>query len=272
MKRSYSNIKLLLFFVLTLFIVGFIFSFFNAFYGNPISKAYAKYKVKNYIDDKYDMLDLKIDSVGYNFKVNGYVAQVYSENSIDTHFDIYTTKYGKATNDSYSYEVSNGWNTYRRLEDAYSTMVDQAIEAANYEYTGDIYGGKLVDTPLVEGFPGLDIRNLELDREYDINEVAKYAGSIIFYAYSDSVSIEKTCEILIELKNLFDEAGISFCAIDLVLEKKALDEKPSSSSEDRINIANFLYRDIYLDGLEERVQTAHDELTEYYKQQDMQKK
>ena len=66
-------------FILALLLIGFILFIANSFLGNPISSNIAKSTAKKYIAEKYSNLDLKIDSVKYNFKDGGYYAFIVSE-------------------------------------------------------------------------------------------------------------------------------------------------------------------------------------------------
>lgn len=50
---------------------GLIFSFFNSFYGNPISAAFATSKIKAYVNNTYPDLDLEVPHAVYNFKIEG---------------------------------------------------------------------------------------------------------------------------------------------------------------------------------------------------------
>lgn len=108
-------------FILALLLIGFILFIANSFLGNPISSNIAKSTAKKYIAEKYSNLDLKIDSVKYNFKDGGYYAFIVSEKSIDTHFSV-GVRGGKVFNDSYEYMVASGQNTIDRLCKEYKNL------------------------------------------------------------------------------------------------------------------------------------------------------
>lgn len=99
--------------------------------------------------------------------------------------------------------------------------------------------------------------DLVLDQIYDIREFGKAAGHLVLYVYDEDVSIEKATEILLEVKHLMDAGGVSFHAIDLVLEyPKPEDDSPRK--EGRVETMEFLYDDIYEEGLVERINDANE--------------
>ena len=78
MKKKFTikKIVLLSILVLIIFAVGFVA---NAFIGNPISKALAKYEYKRYVEETYSNTDFKVIKASYNFKDMNYWADVISE-------------------------------------------------------------------------------------------------------------------------------------------------------------------------------------------------
>ena len=108
---------------------------------------------------------------------------------------------------------------------------------------------------------------VELDKKYDIRELAKKAGYLIIYVEDDTVTVERAAEVLLELKEVFDRRNVPFYAIDFVLEYPRKEEG-GTTKEGRINVEGFLYSDIYEEGLVERVRIADEELNAYYEEQD----
>ena len=69
--------------------------------------------------------------------------------------------------------------------------------------------------------------------------------------------MEKAAEILMEVKHLMDAGGVAFYAIDLVLEyPKPVDDSPRK--EGRVETMEFLYDDIYEEGMVERVNASNE--------------
>ena len=81
-----------------------------------------------------------------------------------------------------------------------------------------------------------------------------------------TVSAERLSEILIEIKELMNEAGVSFYAIDCVLE---YEEGPEGETRNgRVEVMNFLYSDIYEKELVERVKKSNEAAIKYYAEMD----
>ena len=71
-----------------------------------------------------------------------------------------------------------------------------------------------------------------------------------------------------DVKENLAENDLGFYAIDFVLLEPINEDNTWNNERKQININTFMYTDIYEDGLSERVQTAHELLTEYYRQQE----
>ena len=254
--------------VIAFVIIGCICWFACAMMGNPISKAIVRYRSKQYVEAVYSDLELEVEEPFYSFKTGDYLVRVKSPVSIDTYFHMYYTLLGKMKYDSYEEDVPGRWTTCRRLEDAYRELTDTVTESADFPYGDDIAYGWLRFYH-GEGDPewGLLKEEFELDGEYDISELGRRAGELTVYAADDDVTVERAAEILLDIRRIFDEADIGFYVIDFVLEKPKTEGEPYSDSP-RINVDDFLYENIYEDGLTEKIQTAHDELEAYYAAED----
>lgn len=254
--------------VIGLGIIGGILWFANAMMGNPISKAIVKHRSRQYIEAVYSDLEPEIEDPFYSFKTGDYLVRVKSPVSVDTHFHMYFTLLGKMRYDSYEEDVPGGWNTCQRLEDAYRELTDTITESEDFPYGDNIAYGRL-NFYHGEGDAewGLLREDFELDGEYDIRELGRQAGELTIYAYDDTVTVERAAEILLEIRQIFDEEDIGFYAIDFVLQLPKPEEGPYPE-EPRINVNDFLYADIYEEGLAGRVQAAHDALEAYYAEQD----
>jgi hypothetical protein len=254
-------------------IIGGILWFANGFLGNPISKTLAKNAAKNYIAETYADRDFIIEEVNYNFKDAGYYAHVKSPSSVDTYFSVYISMLGKIKRDSYE-NVLDGWNTYRRIEDEYRQMVNSVFSLAEFPLVSNIdYGTiQIIEKDTTGGFDeanyGIKMSELELDKEYNVKELAKTAGHIVFYAQDDEISFKKASEILLTLKEFLDKADVPFYAVDFVLEKPRNEDETPNQDRTTINTANFLYSDIYEEGLDKRLEQEHNALMDYYKEQD----
>ena len=259
--------------VIVFSIISGILWFANGFLGNPVSKILAKNAVKNYIAETYADRDFIIEEVNYNFKDMGYYAHIKSLSSIDTYFSVSISMLGKIKYDSYE-NVLDGWNTYQRIEDEYRQMVNRVFSSAEFPLVSDIdYGTiEIMEKDTIVGFDeanyGIKMSNLELDKKYNVKELAKTAGHIVFYAQDEEISFKKASEILLTLKEFLDKADVPFYAIDFVLEKPRNEDETPNEDRTTINTANFLYSDIYEEGLDERLEQEHNALMNYYKEQD----
>ena len=72
------NLKKIIYFVILVGILAFLFSIYNAFNSNPISKGIAKNKLNKYIEENYSDRDFIIKDVIYNFKFSEYYGRVIS--------------------------------------------------------------------------------------------------------------------------------------------------------------------------------------------------
>ena len=73
------NLKKIIYFVILVGILAFLFSIYNAFNSNPISKGIAKNKLNKYIEENYSDRDFIIKDVIYNFKFSEYYGRVISQ-------------------------------------------------------------------------------------------------------------------------------------------------------------------------------------------------
>ncbi len=99
----------------------------NAFVGNPISAKLAENAVKNYVNEKYPHLDLKLEKPVYNFKDGNYIVWAKSKTSIDTRFNI-NYRNGEVYYDNYEFYVLDMHNTLDRLADEYTFVVRKILE------------------------------------------------------------------------------------------------------------------------------------------------
>ena len=247
--------------------------FANALVGNPVSKFLATKGAEEHLAKNYGDKDFVVEEVNYDFKTDGYYARVTSPTSIDSHFSLSFNWLGKLELDCYDDDVTTGWNTAMRLEDDYRNAVKAVTESKDFSEKYFIAYGEipcvLSDYPIDEEHPeyALQKEELVIDKIYDIKEVASQHGKLVLYAYDEEVTHERLAELLLDIKNKFDNSGVTFKAVDFVLEPPKAEGEPMMSDE-QIQIKNFYYSDIYEDGLVERVKKANQETIEYYEKLD----
>ena len=249
--------------------------FANGLVGNPVSKALATKSANEYIKTTYSDKDFVIEEVNYDFKTGGYYARVTSPTSIDSHFSLSFNWLGKLVLDCYDDDVTSGWNTRRRINDEYKEIVDKVF--ANNQFPGflDISDGLIqftsdenVEDPSIPEY-AIITETLKIDAVYDIKELGAKAGKLTVYIDDKTVTEEKLAEILLTIKTNFDNSGVTFYAIDCVLEepKTEMEADGTPKESPRVEVMDFLYSDIYEDGLVERVKKANEEAIKYYEEQ-----
>lgn len=246
----------------------------NAFFGNPISAYLAERSAKAYLAENYGHLDLKVDWFGYSFKMTEYYMIVSSPSSKDMHFSIHMRPDGSVRYDTYD-DVTSGWNTWQRLEDEYRARTNALFDAPDFELQNDISFGslELKEESVYEYQPvpfGIDMSELVIDGEYDINELAKQAGKIVFYMQHEDVSFETAACGMLRLKEILDQEGIPFFAMDFVLRLPREEGQPGNGGP-TIHVEDFLYSEIVEEGMVQRVQAAHEALDAFYAELDAMK-
>ena len=155
--------------------------------------------------------------------------------------------------------------------------VKEVFEDKNFPYESDICFGELKEITSKEleseytnfgPIYGIDLSKLELDKSYDINEMGKKYGHIVFYAKDEDISIKKASEILLHIKKILDEKNVSFYAMDFSLQKPRSEDENINPNDKSIDIQEFLYSDIYEKGLENRIKENSQKLEKYYEEQD----
>ena len=244
------------------------------FFGNPVSKILVTHSAEKYLQENFSDTDFEIGTVNYDFKTSNYYVCVVSPSSADSSFTIYAGLNGKIDYHSYEDAVVKKWNTAGRINDDYREAVDAVFNNPEFPYDSDIGFGDIeftTDDVLDYGFGTLDgppdyaikTESLELDMVYDVNEFGKKAGVLTIYVYDEDVSYERLAEILLGIRNILDEADVSFYVIDCVIEYPR-PEDDGDWKEGRVEVMTFLYDDIYEEGLTERVRISDEKAKAYY--------
>lgn len=247
--------------------------FSNALVGNPVSKWLATRTAEKHLEEVYGETDFEIERLGFNFKDTDYYAHIKSPSSEDSSFSLRIDMWGNLLLDTYESRVLSGNNTADRLYMEYRELTDTVFESPYYPFTTFItYGDLRVAFSVPEGVEPSAVgylmpEELVLDKKYDIRELGAKAGHLVVYVEDAVVTVERAAEVLLELRDLFDTENVPFYAIDFVLEypRKA---EGGNTKEGRVNIEDFLYSDIYEEGLVERVKAADDALNAYYAEED----
>ena len=267
-------LKISAFVVAVILIVG-VALFANALVGNPISKMIAKHTAEEHLAEVYADKDFVIERVTYSFKDGYYHAFLYSPSSIDSEFTLVINMWGRLQYDTYEDRVLAGWNTADRIGRDYRAEVDKVLDSQAFPYNEHIGYGDFEFYPKahLEEYTvpeyALIIDDLTLDAFYDVNELGSRHGMLTIYIEDDTVSCERLAEILLDIRKIFDDAGVKFYIIDCVLEYP----KPEDGvrREERVEVMKFLYTDIYEDGMTERVKASDEAAKAYYAEEDAEK-
>ena len=250
--------------------------FANALVGNPISKVVATNTAEKHIEENYADKDFEIERVTFSFKDGYYHAFIYSPSSIDSDFTILVDMWGKLRYDTYEDRVLSGGNTADRISRDYRAAVDKVLDSQAFPYNEHIGYGDFDFYPRVHleeySVPeyALITEDLTLDAFYDVNELGAKHGKLTIYIDDDTVSYERLSEILLDVRRIFDESCVKFYVIDCVLEYQK-NEDSSKKQEGRVEVREFLYADIYEDGMVERVKASDEAANAYYNEQDAEK-
>lgn len=267
-------LKIAAFILAAALIVG-VCMFANSLIGNPISKALAQNTAEKYIKETYGDKDYELERVTYSFKDCYYHAYISSPSSIDTHFTLLVNGFGKLQDDDYDNSVTNGWNTADRLGADYRKAVDTIFDSNAFPYNAHIGYGELIFVPMefkdALDYPeyALITDELTLDAYYNVNELGSKSGKLTVYIADNTVSADRLAKMLLEVRKCFDSAGVGFYAIDCVLEYPQTEG--SLYKYGRVEVMDFLYSDIYEEGLVERVNASNEAANDYYYAQDAEK-
>ena len=250
-------------------------SFANSLIGNPVSKMLATITAKKHLEEHYGDRDFVLDRVTFNFKFGDYHAYVTSPSSEDTYFQLVMEMDGTLVRDEYEDTVLSGWNTAFRIRSAYRDSVEAVFESSTFPYDAHISYGDLVFA-YQEYWGGgsapeyaIVMEDLVIDKLYNIVDLGSTSGKLTVYLYDDTVSAERLAEMLLGLKQIFDDAGVRFHIIDCVLEYP----KPEDGicKDGRVEVIGFLYSNIYEEGMADRVRIADESARNHHNEQDKDK-
>ena len=267
--------------VLLIALIAALIWFGNVMMGNPVSHALASKAAKAFLSDRFSGTDYEMERITYSFKDGRYHAFMVSPTSIDGDFSVCFSMLGEYCYDTYD-SVLDGWNTAQRLNSEYRKLTDTILNdpALPYDNTQvysimfgelEIYPKEFIDDPNVHDIPDYSLvqDDLELNKIYDIKELGAKAGHLVLYVDNDIISVEEAARIMLDFRSIFDEADIPFYAMDFVLRHPRTEDGQSDDEEIRIN--DFLYQDIYEEGLTERIEIAIEETAAYYAMLDQMK-
>ena len=235
----------------------------NSFLGNPVSYLLANWAAEKYIETEFTDTDYEVERVAYSFKTGDYYAYLTSPTNIDGDFTLTIDYKGKVENDDYAWRVEERYNTESRLQGEYYTLVKEGL-SDNFSYNVSAEFTFKFSEGLEKHEEAILQKELELNKEYDIKELARKQGHILLWTKVDDPSVETLAEILLEVKRVADTNGVPFYSLEVSLFE--IGENVSS-----LDVMQFLYDDIYEDGLVERIEREVEETQAYYEQKNQEK-
>ncbi|OON95179.1 MAG: hypothetical protein ATN31_11425 [Candidatus Epulonipiscioides saccharophilum] len=203
----------------------------NAFVGNPVSRYLVDRNSDIYIEEHYSDLDL-VKEIGFEVTKNRYYVKLKSETIKDLYFTLDYSLTGQLINDLYENNITEGWNVIMRLQEDYRNETDIIFEALKDNplfketdsfFTSAYLMNKIDDEHMPAVFEdrsgGIDGTTLELDKEYDLEQMGAMGGVIdIAVQFLDGdESYEHGAKVLQEIKTTLDEANIGFYYINLAI-------------------------------------------------------
>ena len=246
--------------------------FANALIGNPISKLIARTTAEKYLSETYPDMTLELSDAEYSFKETCYHVHVTQPDQLDGEFTLAFDMLGRLLYDDYEDRVPGGWNTAYRIEADYRKAVETVLNSSTFPSDYSIGYGEMEfvsrrykDEGLVPSY-ALVTEDLTLGGAYNLGKLGAQAGKVTVYLYDDTVTAERLAELLLLIRESFDNAGVTFYVMDCVLESP--DE---ALVGDRVEVMDFLYSDIHEENLTERVEAADRAAKAYYAAQDEEK-
>ena len=243
-------------------------------FGNPVSEYLATKNAEIYLEENYQGTDYFVDDVSYDFKTGSYYVHIKAPDSLDKSFTLYAGTNGKIIFDTYESAVLGKWNTASRISTEYFDKTRAILSRDDFPYNQHIAYGEIFfkesGVPDGEDIPdyALSTSDLVLDGVYDISELGAKAGKLTVYIYDEDISVERLSEILLGIKEFLDDNGVTFYVIDCILEYPKPEDENAPWKEGRTEVMNFLCKDIYQEGMTDRVRLSDQKAKEYWAEQD----
>lgn len=235
------------------------------FCGNPISETLIRNHSQKYLEETYPGHDFVISNPQYNMKSLGYSVDVRSLTSQDTYFVLNYGYFGGECWDGYAEFVLSGSNTFSRLCDEVSDLVEPALIdelQGSYQY----YIHLNSDWPSIYdeyGYPfaapeEINISSLEVDGEYDLRQLSAQYGHIEITCMVSETSAEEMADILTRIYEALTAKEIAVRTLNVNIYDQ----------ETAMTIDGFLFTDIASQDLVQKVQQQADAWDEFQKEYD----
>ncbi len=154
--------------------------------------------------------------------------------SQDSNFSV-IFKNGKYSRDTYYNDVLAGNNTFNRISNEYYFEY-LSPEITGQELVGYFYNSNIISNVLEIQFENFDdmvlqISDLEVDKQYDISELANKYGVIAYMETLDQLSAKDIAALFIEKKEELDALNVPYQAIVIYIDKYAIGIKKDAINE-----------------------------------------
>jgi hypothetical protein len=213
-------------------ITGFLLSVLNGMFGNPLSAALARNKIRAYVAENYAEENFQVPQATYNFKDQSYMTIIQSETSADTRFSVSVLDDGEIY-DSYEFDVIEKFNTFRRLEEALDDAVEDLIRA---EFP---YETRLILASMKDNNPNM-FNSLLLDMPFDLYNLP-LPVEVVVWTSAEQPDYEVAAQRMLELKALMEANQVAVSTYSLSLEYPYHEENGELRPEifDSISINDF---------------------------------
>lgn len=257
--------------LLALLIAAGLLQFANALLGNPISRLVVSRAAKSYLAEQYAGTGFVLEGVDYSFKSGCYCARAQLPGSTDCFFTLTFSGDGALREDRYDRMVAGGGNTALRLQEGYRRLTGAVFESPSFPLKAEIAFGELAFVPekgeQQEGSLAASVlveAELTPDGIYDLPALGARAGLLTLYLTEDALTAQRAAERLLQLKALMQQGGAPFYAVDLVLRRPARPGGTAAGPAEQLELRQFLWSDIYAEGLTARVERSIAETQAYY--------
>lgn len=241
----------------------------NEVTGCPISYFVVNHAVQQYMEETYGETDFVAGKPKRAIKLGGFIVEVHSPSSQDTHFTLHVHQDGTIWEDGYAQSVSDGSNTAMRLSREYNALCAQALADSSFPDPASC-GGSLMeavaehheksDEPGVHPEP-MNPLTLALDAEGDIGALSAKHGKLTLCVESEAVTVETASKSLLAIRQIMEEKQLPFHCVELWIN--APEDQQAGDSPAALHILNFGWDEIREEGMLERT-TAAWKATESY--------
>lgn len=198
--------------------------------GKPLFRSPMYNSAERYLQEHYPGTELLIEDIFWSDHGGDYHAKVYAPGNGLIRFQLVIDAHSKEViEDTYTVDVLGGKTMAERLSEEYAALAEEVL--AQFPCGK---GSGLLDLEEGAVVPG---------EAYDINALGKTFGSLYLFCTVEEATIEEAARLLLLLKEQMDARALPFYSAELYLY--------GSGS---LSVWNFLYEDIYADGLEERIE------------------